>query len=369
METVVEVRTREEASSLQSAWRELAEVTPQANFFQSWDWLTTYADFLPATSSLRIYAVVEGERVVGIFPMVLCEEHRRVGTMRVLTPALDSWGTLFTPLGHDPQQVLTSVLRHLRNQQRDWSILSLRWLDERNGRMDVDRALDEAGWRYLIAKEHRGVLVDCRRDWEQYWRSRPKKWRHNLERLSRKLARELGEPRFCRWRGVVTEPDRSQIWQSCQQVARASWQAEAEKGVPLCDPSHLPFLEALHHTAAQHGYLDVTMMFVDQRPVAFGYNLVFQGRVTGFRVGYDQQFRSYGVGMQLARFTLEDSFRRGDEWFDFGIDYLGYKKHLETHEYVTREYEHYSAWSLRSQLLRCKHAIDSWWSPAEQSLT
>ena len=370
MPTIFEIDSIEDLSPWESSWRALVGGTPQANFFHTWEWLTLFGRSLPETSRLRVFVQKEENRWVGAMPMVLCREQRRLGMMTVLTVPLEGWGTLFTPLGAAPQQVLTQVLQHLHHARRDWSILALRWLDERDGQLKVDVALDEAGWRFQTAKQTRGVLVDCRGTWDDYWGARPKKWRHNLERVGRKLRRELATPRFQRWRGRLSEPERSRVWELCLQVARRSWQAHAGHGVPLSDPAHQPFLKSLHATACDTGHLDAVVMFLEEKPVAFGYNLVHGGRVSGFRIGYDQAYRNYGVGLQLAVFALQDSFQRGDEWFDLGIDYLGYKRHLETHEYIMREYEHYSSWSLRGQVLRCSHALQSWWaSPASESVS
>ncbi len=369
MGNVQEFNRLDDFCSLEESWRRLTDQTPLANFFQTWEWLTTYWEHLPDDRRMRVFVVEKDGTAVGMLPMVVCPESRGVGTMQVFTLPLDSWGTLFTPLGPSPQQTLQTVLDHLHSRRRDWDILSLRWLDERPGQLDVAVALAKTGWRTQVVKENRGVLIDCRTDWQTYWDSRSKKWRSNVGRLRRKLTRDFAEPEIRRWRGDLSHAERDCVWEDCQRVARSSWQAESGKGVPLCSETHLPFLKRLHDVACSAGFIDVVLMYVDEQPVAYGYNFVYRRNVSGFRMGYDQAFRQYGVGMQLAVFTLEDSFRRDDEWFDFGIDFLDYKRQLETDEYVTREYEHYAPTSLRGQLLRCKHALEGWWSPHSESTT
>ena len=59
-----EINHVDELTSLQEVWSELLSRTPQANFFQTLDWLLTYWKHFGATQRLRILVVEEGGEVI-----------------------------------------------------------------------------------------------------------------------------------------------------------------------------------------------------------------------------------------------------------------------------------------------------------------
>ena len=115
--------------------------------------------------------------------------------------------------------------------------------------------------------------------WSDYWQSRPRKWRHNVGRLRRRLAQHA-EVSYIRYRpegDAFGDGDpRWDLYDACGQVAAQSWQATSATGTTLTHDSVRSFLRDVHAAAARFGGLDLNLLLLDGRPAdaaAFGFGL------------------------------------------------------------------------------------------------
>lgn len=358
MPHVVEVNDPRRLREFHLAWQLLLPQTPAASFFQSLDWLECYWQHFGNDQRLRVLVVYDENVPLGVVPLVVRTESLRVGRYRVLTYPLQDWGTFFGPIGPQPTATLLAALRHIRMNERDWDILDLRWVD-RDG-TDLGRtsnALRAIGFEHVERVWKRTAIVDLSDGWDVYQRLLPSKYRGELRRLLRRLEQQ-GEVRFERYRPdpLENDPAGCDWYQACLEVAQRSWQGGSQNGTTLCHPEVEPFLSQQHRLATKAGAVDVALLRLNDRPLAFAYNLHRDGRVFGLRTGYDPEFSRFGPGALLWRFMLQDSCQRGDQWFDLGPDSPQIKRRWATSFARSMHYRHYGQ-GARNTLLRMK----DWW--------
>ena len=136
--------------------------------------------------------------------------------------------------------------------------------------------------------------------------------------------------------------------------SRRSWQGESTDGTTLSHESVRSYLRDAHASAAAAGGVDLNLLRIDGRAVAFAYNYHFAGQVYGLRAGFDPAVGRSGSGTVLMRLMVEDSFCRGDERIDLGPDPLKYKRRWATRIQTSYHYPHYAADGLKAQALRAK---------------
>jgi len=339
-------------------WNALWSKTRAATFFHSLDWLRTYWRHFHCCQRLRVLVVHGPERPVGILPLVVRTEKARVGRLRVLTYPLHDWGTFYGPIGPNPTVTLLAGLRHVRRAPRDWDLLDLRWVDRHGAdRGRTPAAMQQAGLHGRAQAWALAPTIELTGSWREYWRSRPKKFRHNVERCRRRLT-ELGELALVRYRPEGTafgdDDPRWDLYGACVRVARCSWQGSSTDGTTLCHTCVCEYLRDAHLSAVRAGAADLCLLTLDGRPIAFIYHYQYQGRVYGLRKGHDPEFACMGPGVVLQQMVLEDSFRRGDRLYDMGAGSLGAKRHWQTAMSTSYRYTHFPLASARSQLLRTK---------------
>ena len=364
MTRVLEINDPSQLENYRLLWQSLLPATPGASFFHSLDWLQTYWQFYGHDQTLRVFIVYSAGQPVGILPLVVRSESTRLGSVRVLTYPLNDWGTFYGPIGPNPTATLVAGLGHIRRTTRDWDLLDLRWVD-RFGRDygRTRRAMNVAGFPHQELPMSKCAKIDLHGTWDQYWASRTSHWRTNVRSCERKLA-ALGRVSYVRYRpdgiGHGDDNPRWDLYDACEQVARASWQGSSTSGTTLTHPEIRDYLRAAHETAVKAGAADINLLYVDDRPVAFNYAYQYRGYVFGLRMGYDPQV-SNGAGTVLQRRMIEDCFARGDRTYDLGADYLSCKRFWPTRFVESYRYTYYPARPV-AQALRVKRRIGAWLS-------
>ncbi len=358
---VEEFNCIDQLGSLRDVWSDLLKTTPSASFFQSLDWLEVYWRHFGANQRLRVLAAFDGGQIFGILPMVVRREATKVGTLRFLTYPLEYWGSFYGPIGSRPLDTLRAGLEYLRSVQSDWDVLELRWVGaDEDETAQTAQVMQDVGLGALRSKLDSTAVVRINGPWSDYLAGKTSKWRNNSRRWRKRLE-ESGEVRYLRYRpGEDDDGDpRWDLFDQCVQIARASWQGESQTGTTLSHESVYQFLRETHEVAARKGGLDLNLLYLDNRPVAYAYNYFYRGYVCGLRVGFDASLSRDGAGNLLYARALEDSFCRGDWLYDMGPGSLGCKRLWWTEVLPVYRLSHFRTFSVRQQLLRAKRVLDN----------
>lgn len=365
MASVLEINDIEHLAEFRQSWQTLLRQTPGASFFLSLEWLEVYWRHFGHERRLRALLVSEENpgpnALTGILPLVVEKESSKVGALRVLTFPLHAWGSFYGPIGPNPEQTLTDALAHLRQTERDWDFLELRWL----GAPETDpfaaqRALQANGFQAYLTQQDRAAAVDLDGTWDSYWSSRKGAWLRRFHHAERALH-QRGDVSYVRYRPKGAELDdgspRWDLYNTCEDLAKRTWQADATDGTTLSHETIRGFLRDSHEAAAAAGAVDLNMLLIDGLAVAFIYGYHYGGYVYGLRRGYDASLAREGAGNVLLAYTLRDSFARDDRLYDMGVGSLPSKRHFQTRLLPILRCSHYPPSTPRTQVLRLKR----WW--------
>lgn len=358
MADVVELNDLRSLSRYRLLWDSLVADTPDATFLHTYDWLENYWRHFGRGKQLRVLVVRSSAHGVGILPLCVVRRRHRLGSVRVLTYPLDDWGTFYSPIGPHPTATLLTALRHVSNTPRDWDEVDLRWIaHESRDRGRTFRAMQQVGFAPRVEPHGGTSLIDLTEvgNWEGYLASLSRKQRHELRRINRRVG-DWGRVELVRHR---PQPRRTgdgdpawEVYQQCEQVAQASWQNNSTTGNTLSHPSLVSFFHDTHAAASRLGMVDMAVLRLADRPVAFWYGYHYQGRVMGLRMGYCPDAPVSGVGMALMSRLIEDSLHRGDDSFDLGPGDESYKVRLRTTMASRHRVTYTPSTALRPQLIR-----------------
>jgi CelD/BcsL family acetyltransferase involved in cellulose biosynthesis len=358
MPVVEEIRDLERLEALRLTWSLLHAQTPGRNFFQSVDWLLAYWKRFGADQRLRVLVVSSGGQTIGIVPLVVRREQTRLGSLRVLTYPLHDWGSYYGPIGGQPAATLLAATLHLQQSPRDWDMLDVRWIDRETDRGRTRRALELAGFPAQPGVWNSTCLLDLPETWEAYFGALTSKFRNNVRRAEKKLG-ELGDVQLERFRpagdGAGDGDPHWDLFEECVGLAERSWQGASQDGTTLSHPEVGAFLRETHEAAARQGALDLAVLRVNGRAIAFGYNYHADGSIYGLRAGYDPEFAPCGAATVLMSRMIRDSIQRGDRRFDLGVATKEVKLRWNPRLVPLGRVTHYGAASPRAQLLKWKH--------------
>lgn len=361
---VREINDFDELRQLRPVWDRLWQETVGATFFHSFQWLETNWEYFGNGRQLRVLVVESSGTPIGILPLMVASERRRIGPVRVLTYPLEGWGSFYGPIGPQPTETLYRGLKHIQETPRDWDLLDLRWVDATgDDHGQTPHAMQLAGFDYDARIWHQSAQIELDLGWDAYWKSRKSRWRNNVRRCERKLA-ERGELVHLRYRPRgekfnETDP-RWDLYEACVEIARRSWQGSSTAGTTLSHENVRAYLRAAHATAVKSGTVDLNLLLLADTPVAFAYNYHYRGWVYGLRSGYDREAVQEGAGTVLMKLMIEDSCRRGDVLHDLGPEYLECKRYWLTRLRPAYHYTHFRPTGLRAQVLRAKRTVTRW---------
>ncbi|PQO26455.1 GNAT family N-acetyltransferase [Blastopirellula marina] len=360
---IVEVNDVAQLARYASAWDDLHARTPDATFFQTWEWLAVSWKHFPRRQKLRLIVVLEEDVPVGFVPFCVREQTYRVGNLRVLSYPLEDWGPFFGPVGVDHVACFRLAIEHVLQSGCDWDLIDLRYLREQCESFDEFRSV-LSNRRQVFYDRPRMVapVVELHGDWDAYVAAKSKNWRRTMRR-ERSQIDKLGEVRLESYRTdpaagqIDTRPD---LWSDCLQAAQRSWQATSSLGAAFCSPAVLPVLEELHQVACRRGMIDMNVLYLNDSPVAFLHSYYCRGEVYALRSGYDASCPATGLGTVLLYEVVRRSFEQGDHRINLGPGTQDYKMRFATDAWRAINFTHYSTWSLRSQTLRLRTAVDSY---------
>lgn len=337
MEQTLEICDIDQLTEYRSAWRQLLAVTPHASFFQSTDWLESRWRHATTDEQLFVVVVMSGEQPTGFVPLCIKREMSSCGPVKVLRFPIDGWGSFYGPIGATPDETLKAALNHVWRSGRKFDLVELQTipvLDSEGASCAVDSEdpLTKVDFAEQSCEEAtRVAMLDLTGDWERYWdiRKLQKNRRRNVERCERRLT-EIGTVRYERYRpggtSVADDAPRWELYDACESIARDSWQDGLVDGNTMHHEHVRPLLRDAHLSAVNAGAVDINLLFLNDRPVAFVYGYHFQGYVDLMRIGFAPDLAKLAPGNALWTRLIQDSFERGDRVLDFGPTCLDYKR-------------------------------------------
>lgn len=346
MLTVSEYRDLSAVADIHDVWRELWWKTPQASFVQSVEWYERHCRRAGDTQRPRVFLVALAGRPVGLVPWVEKTVLSRVGRVRVLSDPLADHGFFHGPLGSKPELALEAALDHAQSDGR-WDLLELRHVElRRSDPMRGVHRIDRPGTAGKV--EESRVMVECRGDWVRYLRSRSDDVREKYQRSERTLC-ERGKLEHVRYRPEGTPlDDDDPRWDLFSEIERAEFGSYAKSDARRS-------LREMHASASASASVDLNLLRLDGKPIAWAYNYRCDGRIEMQRMRVTREFSSEFssvAGCVLLGRMLCDGFRRGDESYLFDRQTSRTAGGWQTSQATSRRRLHFSRRGARAKFAR-----------------
>lgn len=311
---VVEVGDWRAIDSLKGEWNRLLADGPADVPFLRFEWLSLWWKHFGSGRRLAVILARRGGRLVAALPLM---------EARVSLPGLDLAALRSTTNGHsfrfnalcarDEPQALAAIWSFLRSRERAWQVMILEEVPEDASLLGplLDSARRDgcpvgAWWSADVP------YLPTVGTWEAYAAGLSRNMRANLRKKSRRL-REHGDVayRCVSSPGEVSEALRSSLW-----LEGSGWKEAAGSSISS-DPGLTQFYSEWAETAAANGWLRLSTLEVDGRPVAFDFSTVYGGRYFDLKMGYDPTWGRHSVGQLLKAEILRRCFETDTLEYDF----------------------------------------------------
>jgi CelD/BcsL family acetyltransferase involved in cellulose biosynthesis len=295
------VTSADALEALRDPWRELAASSESATPFQTWEWQTAWWKAFGGRKRLHLVLMHEGDDLVGLMPLT-----RTLAPWRTLRPMGSGPSDYLQPLsrpGYD-EAVADALIDHF-SSLRDVDLVDLHQVREsqplaRRGVPDATR-IEQAVC----------LVLDLPATYDAYLATLGKSLRYDVRRLDK-------EP-FQGGRAKIRSVGASEAGQGMQVLFEAHRKRWRKRGLPgaFVGRRVQRFHEEWAQAAIPAGYLWLSLLELDDRPVGAIYAMAFGSACYYYQAGFDPEASAISPGTLLVAHTVRRAIEEGKTHFDF----------------------------------------------------
>jgi CelD/BcsL family acetyltransferase involved in cellulose biosynthesis len=316
-----------EVTALAPEWRGLAE--RRGNGFLTPEWFLAWLRHCGQGWEPHVaVARSAGGRVRGLLPLVSSQTNAR-RELRVC-PIGDRFHPVAGP--GDEEAFAAAAAPSIAPPGRSLRSLLLENVDAR------------AGWWRALAKAFPAPLATLERDeatlpyvdlagisWDDYLASRSRQFRSQLGRKMRSLRKEHD----VRFRRTQSSDEVAADLATLFRLHDARWAERSERSA-LADPAIRAFHFEFARAALERGWLRLTVLEVDEVPVAALYGWLIGGRWSYYQAGFEPAWSRHSPGFLLLAETIREAIEEGASEYDMLRGDEAFKRRFATSSRAVR---------------------------------
>ncbi len=307
--TVTRIKEIQQFEALRNEWSHILSQSESKDAFLTWEWMFSWwKNIGQHNHQLWLLTVRDGERLIGIAPLMLNTRKKSFFRYRKLenigNPDCDVSGIVSL----EPEKTARVILTYLLDRGSEWDILEIRELPQDcQGTQLLLAAIRENNLR-LVETNEKHFYIPLTGTWEQYYNRLSKNLKHNLKRRRRR-AEEMGAIKVERYSGQNLR------WEHFLRIFKLNeksnfpdlYQSEQNQS----------FHKDLFNLMQAHDWIQIEILFINEKPVAFQYGFTYDGKYEDWRGGIDKEYEFIAPGKLLMMLTMEKRFESEFEESDF----------------------------------------------------
>lgn len=331
--------------ALRPAWENLTGQGAGDSLFGSHLWNRTWWKHYQSLGELRVLTALDGEAVVGIWPLFLTErtygevEVEMIGPRKMPLPAKGTRVRVLAYLGSGeicsdflqpivaPEQapeVLAAMTAHLK-AARDWDVLDLADMAVDSPVLPaLEAALEKRCGRVRRRHRYFAPYAPLAATFDEYLETLSKKSRYNARKKLRQLQLNHKVEH-------VFHEDPATVREAMETLIRlhlARWNADGLPGV-FVNERFVGFHHEMAAAGLERGWLRLGILRVNEQPVFATYGYQIGDRLYLYQQGSDPDphWDTYNLGYVALNFAVADAVERGVRVYDFLRGEAAYKLH------------------------------------------
>jgi len=292
---------------LRQEWRQLAEVSPGATPFQTFEWQSTWWKHYGGMRQPRFVTVHDGDDLVGLMPFV-----QSTGPWRVLRP-----------MGIGPSDYLAPLARAGYEQSVAEAVYEAIKACDNVDLVDLHQQR-ETNWLSTTVKvepivQATCLVLDLPDKYDTYLTTLSKSLRYDVRKLDKNLF-SSGRARIERFGPEDVNRGLDQLFE----LHKMRWKKRHLPGAFL--GRSVAFHREWAALAAQNGWLWLSGLHIDDQPVGAIYAMTFGPAVYYYQAGFDPDKSADSPGTLLVAASIRRAIEEGKQHFDFMRGDESYKR-------------------------------------------
>lgn len=295
---------------LRSEWNELLRDSAANTLFLTWEWQTTWWERLGEGDLLVLVVRDDDGRLLGIAPFYRTGEPGNYELSLVGCEDVSDYLDVIIRRGYE-DHVLPLFVDGLANLSGCWDRLCLCNVPAGSPTLAKLPSLVRArGWQAVEAAEDVCPVIALPDAWEEYLATLNKHQRHEVRRKLRRIEEEAQY----RYQIISDGPGLLAAMDDFFVLHRLSHTDKAR----FMDERMEAFFRAMIQAVGEAGWLELSMLYIDDKPSATMLNFNYQNYILVYNSGYDPAYRpNLSSGIVLLSLCIQNAIQRDMKVFDF----------------------------------------------------
>jgi CelD/BcsL family acetyltransferase involved in cellulose biosynthesis len=325
---------------LEPFWNDLLRRSSVDDPFLTFDWQYSWWKHYGEGKELWLLVAREGECLVGILPLMLIPNYKRGFQAKILYLVgrgdIDHGGFI-VPEGRG--DVAAAFGEYLAANDRTWDIFQLNNIrkDGQDLKPFFD-ALPNSKFTIEITQESSHYFLPLDGKWEDIQKRLPDRLRRMIKNRGAQFSNQM-QGRFVNLTGTHIAMNEFNALLETARKGRYSHLYETD--------NDCQFHQTLVSTMGSKGWIGVTLLYLDEKIIAYRYGFLYQNKFFDWRTGYDPQFSDLSPGTLLLGKSIEQFVNMGLQEFDFLRGESAYKQQwtAQTRSYLNYQIVRRWRWS------------------------
>lgn len=296
------------------AWEELLSRSGADNVFLTYEWVDACIRHFYKDQRLLILYVFEGDRPVGIAPLVI----RKYGYFGLPVKAVSFIGTIISDrmdfiLDGNKKEIMASILEYLMGINPEWDFIDFQEMAEHTGNAETIKAwLKDRKVLKIIGPPVKSFFIHFNGNKDSSCRKFSRNLRAGLNKIKNRGSGS--DARFERY--INKDMGQDGLFYTMNTIEDLSWKGEKRLGI-FSKENTRDFHREIFDTFSKKRWLDISVLSLNEKPIAYAYSYIYGKRSYVYNIAFDKRYSDLSPGTALTWWILKDSLDRGLSEFDF----------------------------------------------------
>lgn len=305
----------DEFLNLENTWDSVLEKSQSDDVCLTFEWFKAWWLGFGKNKQLFILLLMEKGNLIGIAPFMIKRARYRGFPVREIS---------FIQNEHSPhsdflfaerrEDVLDTVIEYLKKEKNKWDLINLNNVPKDSPNYEIlQKCLKRNGMLFGVKKGLHSPFIQIQSDWETYFSSRSTKFRKVLRNKINRMQR-LGSYSIKKIEDITNN---NEILTKISEISKNSWKVKHHKEITATKEDEI-FFQELSRLSEQNGWLNIFLMTLNDKPIAYEYHLKYKKKEYALRGDFDEQYRENHPGSVLDAYIVQSLFGNGIEEYEMG---------------------------------------------------
>jgi len=313
----------EDFLSLETIWNNLVEKSENDTLFLRHEWFKCWWLGFGKNKQLFVLLVKDEGSIIGIAPLMIERTHYRGFPVRKIEFIENSNSPRVNfILTKKKEECLEAVFNYLKENKDKWDIIDLRNVPEDTFICgSLPEVLDRNKLLSGIRKGLHSPFISVNSDWHTYYSTRTRRFRKSLKNKTNRI-KKIGEPVIQKFENIGNP---GTVLTDIMEISKNSWKGKYQRDIASIEDNRR-FFEELSKEAGKKRWLNIWLLSINGKPVAYEYHLKYKDRVSALRGDFDERLRDYSPGSILDAYIVRHVFESNLKEYDMGGSNDFYKR-------------------------------------------